>query len=70
LTVSFNVAHLPEKLFIPDSDYTEFNDRMINEWQIGRDLEGCSHCLIEVFVEGLRKTLKNCSQDSQCPGQD
>jgi hypothetical protein len=68
--VSYNVAHLPKRLFTPNQDYTEFNDRMTDEWQIGKNLEGCSHGLIEVLMEGLRKTMKNHSQDSQCPGQD
>jgi hypothetical protein len=44
--------------------YLDF--RMVGEWRTREDLEG-SGCDI---IEGLKKTTKNLSQDSVCPGRN
>jgi hypothetical protein len=46
------------------------NNKVISEWWIGKDLEGSGRDLIcrncpGIRLEGLRKTAKNLSQDSQ-----
>jgi hypothetical protein len=46
----------------------------MNEWSVGKDLEGSGNDLIEVLFrhlpEGLRKTTTNLSQNSRWPGVD
>jgi hypothetical protein len=48
--------------------------RVISEWSIGKDVEGRGRGLIlrhpVSCLEGLKKTMKGPSQDSQSPGQD
>jgi hypothetical protein len=48
---------------------------VINEWRIGYDLVGSGRGLIlryypDIRLEGLRKTTKHLSQDSQSPSRD
>jgi hypothetical protein len=46
---------------------------MMCEWLIEKDVEGNSHGLRyypSIFLEGLRITMKNLSQDNQSPGWD
>jgi hypothetical protein len=51
---------------VSSSDYIAWNDRMINERWIGKDVEGSGRGLIEAsipvfFLEELRKTTENLS---------
>jgi hypothetical protein len=58
-----------------NSDCTAYNEMVISEWWIWKDVEKKGRGLIlsyypGIYFEGLRKITKNLSQDSRSPGRD
>jgi hypothetical protein len=54
--------------FFSEGHHVLSDGRMIDEWCVGRVPVGpSSRCWLEACLEGMRRTMKDLSQDMRCP---